>query len=154
MSEQPRTVQTEIIKSSVPLLNVKVTREAWGLAIYLKSQIFEEHFKALTQNNSNRIGTVASGKFYVPVNYPATRIAGCSIASEPDHGLFHGENVNLGFIRAVGIKDGVTIKITNQVYSVEKIKQWLEAFTKGVKLYWSSTIKPFSMEVEITTREI
>lgn len=146
--------QTEIIKAERQLLHAKITRDQNGLQLTVKGEIFEDHFKSLTGGNSKRILDEIGQKFYVPPEYPVQRLNGFSISAEAAHGLFHGENVNLAFLRVVGIRDGQTIRITNGVYSLDRLRDWMTKFRDGAKQYYLAVIKPVSIEVEITTREI
>jgi hypothetical protein len=160
MEQQTVNLKKEIVKAERQVLLARLTRDQHGIQLVVQSEVFEEHFRALSGNSSKNILPECGHKFYIPQNPPVQSMPGqqgkpgYSVTSEAGHGLYHGERVNLAFLRAVGIKDGVTIKINNAVYSAEKLRQWLEHFRDGAKLYYLQVIKPVTMEVEITSREI
>lgn len=141
----------EVVKAEQHLLSAKIERDASGLSLTVKSALFEEHFKNISRKDKWSWG---NHTFYVPATPPVTRTSEVSLMSEPDHGLYHGDKVNISFLRTVGIGNGVTIKLPGGVYSKERLQKWLELFKDGAKTYYLQVIKPVSMSVEISTREI
>lgn len=143
-------------------MNASIQRDTQGIILNIKSELFEEHWRSLTKGgNAQYLLNDGNHKYYLPQNPPmqtmtdATgRHRGWSVTAEPTHGLFHGERINLAYLRLVGISAGGTVRITNAVYSTERLKEWLERFREGAKLYYLQVMKPVSIEVEITTREI
>lgn len=136
-------------------LEVKRGKNSGQIILTLKSEVFDNHFKSISKPNEVR--QYSSCKLFTP-NSCMGRVKNWSFMSDPEgqNALFHGsdEIVNMCYIRAIGIGDGVSIKIPPQIISTDKLKEWTRQFHLGCKYYYDSVIKPVSIISKLTVEEM
>jgi hypothetical protein len=146
----PETIIKEIIKKreSQKLLKLGVFRSERGIEIIAESEAIENFFK----NYGLDEGEIKWGDS-LPYKYPS---------GFDDHfvqefhywkkGLFvnrDNSTVNLSWLRAQGLGEGITFVIDNQIYSKTEISKFVKEAREEIKKFFDQYMKPVNVTVEI-----
>lgn len=139
----------EILKPKVKqnLLSFKITRGEQGVELYLKSEVLENFFKrgGIDQYSDQW----CNNKAYA---IPLVKDHFNNLLSQWFGNLtINGGYPNLSFLRTVGINEGVTFILENDVYTRGEVIEFSKRFKEEVTNLFAEYIKPVTMEVELTT---
>lgn len=134
-----------------------IKRDQTGLVITVKSPKLEGFFQTLA--GGSRLQETGDGKKYYKL--PSGDIASQLQMSSEDldisfhqleQGLFEGSRINLGFLRAVGIKDGMELKFPG-VYPRPQMAKLSKAMKYAMNKIYSNYIKEFEVGCDIIAIE-
>lgn len=153
MTEKPNnvTTETEVIskKENNTLLSFNVKRTAGGVEIALQSDVLETFFGIGGFREGadpewggvlpySMIGTIDATKRNLLNNWGSNQL------------LISTDYPNLAFLRAKGLKEGVTFKLPS-VHSRTEIAKFVKLFKEHVRTIYLEYVKPINATVEITT---
>ena len=150
------TIKTTLGKSTnKQLLKVQIKRTAQGTKLYMKSEMFESYFKPngisvdnyITNNDSSRIKSYMMSIDNV-VNDRITQSLNVFNSSLKTRDGY----TNLGFLKAVGLKDGLTFDITG-VYSKTGLNDFMTELKKDVRKIYEEEMRPEILSVEFRVIE-
>jgi len=143
------SITKEILKPRVKqkLLSFKITRGETGVKLYLQSEVLEKFFERMgVDEYADRwCGIHAYGMPLVKDHFSNL------LSAWYGNLIIQGGYPNLSFLRAKGIKDGVTFVLENDVYTRGEVIEFSKKFKDEVSNLFSEYIKPITMEVELTT---
>ena len=150
------TIKTTLGKSTnKQLLKVQIKRTSQGTKLYMKSEMFESYFKSNSISNDCHIMN-NNGLRIESYNMPINTIV--------NDGITQGLNsfncqlktrdgyTNLGFLKAVGLKDGLTFDITG-VYSKTGLNDFITELKKDVRKIYEEEMRPEILSVEFRVIE-
>lgn len=134
-------------RSKQKLLTFRVTRGINGVDIFLQSEVLENFFKkyGMDTYSDNWCGNLAYQLPVVRQHYTTM------LSNWFGELMVNGDYPNMSFIRAKGIKDGVTFTLENNVYTRGEIMNFTKKFKEEITGLYNDYIKPVMMEVEMTT---
>jgi hypothetical protein len=153
MSSTTQNVTTETVviskKENNTLLSFNVKRTAGGVDIYLQSDVMELFFS----NGGFREGADplwgGIGCYSMINNIDTTKRSLLNNWGS-DNLIVSSEYPNLAFLRAKGLKDGVTFKLPS-VHSRTEIAKFVKLFKEQVRTLYLEYMKPIGVEIEMTT---
>jgi len=147
MSDAKIIASKDIIKNEKVLVAIRIRRTATGILLYLQSKEFEDFFRY-----SGRLEEYGGCAFYA---HPTKgRIPEYNI-HQINGFLFtdgYPQNVNLSYLRAKGLTEGVTIPL-QQVASTHAIGECLKTYKDAIVFLYNQYIKPIDISCEIIMRE-
>ena len=158
MEEKEMTV-TEVKKKE--LCNLKLKREKGGITITVKSDVFEDFFKGLS-NGEIGVGSSSvwgSGMKYYKIPNIAIENDG-SYSRNPEImqwgtitliDIPHARD-NFSFIRAVGITEGVSITYPG-LFLTRDIERFRDNFKKFITKFYVEYMKMTHFEISVTSIE-
>jgi len=147
-----KTKEVIIKKDERPILTFEVKRTAKGVEIKAQSEVFENFFN---RNNPNE----EEGKWSNHYPYAVPNSLGnnsrkfTNMIQKWNDGLFYdsdSETPNLSFLRAVGLRDGVKLLISNNVYSRSEVLKFLKLAKIESANFFKEYLKPVNASFEIT----
>lgn len=144
------TKEVIIKKDERPVLTFDVKRTTKGVQIIAQSELFENFFNRGNPNEeegkwSNHL------PYTVPTNMHNRKIN--NMISRWNDGLFYDstEDVpNLSFLRAVGLRDGVKLLVSNSVYSRAEVLKFLKLAKIESGNFFKEYLKPVHASFEIS----
>lgn len=134
-------------KTKHQLLSFRITRGEEGVKLYLKSEVLEKFFERSGVDDYS--DQWCGNKAYA---MPLVKDHFNNLLSQWYGNLtINGGYPNLSFLRTVGIKDGVTFTLENDVYTRGEVIEFSKKFKDEVSELFAQYIKPITMEVELTT---
>ncbi len=145
-----KTKEVIIKKDERPILTFDVRRTTKGVEIKAQSEIFENFFN---RNNPNE----EEGKWNDHFPYTAPANLGnrkfANMILKWNDGLFYdsdSETPNLSFLRTVGLRDGVKLLVTSNVYSRSEVLKFLKLAKIESANFFKEYLKPVHASFEIT----
>lgn len=134
------------------LIHVVARRRPDAFEVYLRSEIFEDYFRALATvpGRDPRLETHGSHRYYAPAELPA--VEGCVLNDLESANLFRSGRTNISHLRAVGLSQGVTIRIPT-VLSNSQLKNFTDQYYLAATRIYAEFIQPSEAELELTVRE-
>lgn len=150
------TIKTTLGKSTnKQLLKVQVKRTTQGVKLYMKSEMFESYFKPhsinldsyITNNDGLRIES-----YNMPMNTIVNELITRSLSEFNTQLKTRDGYINLGFLRAVGLKDGLIFNISG-VYSKTGLNDFMTELKKYVRQIYEQEMRPETLSVEFRVIE-
>lgn len=136
------------------LIHVVARRRPEAFELYLRSEVFEEYFRALAAQHANGrdVATIAYGgnRYYNPPELP--RVEGCVLDALDAVNLFANNRTNIAHLRAVGLAQGVTIRIPT-VLSNSQLSEFTNRYHLAATRLYAEYIQPCEAELDLTVRE-
>ena len=147
-----KTKEVIIKKDERPILTFEVKRTAKGVEIKAQSEVFENFFN---RNNPNEEEGKWSNHYpyAVPTSLGNNSRKFSNMIYKWNDGLFYdsdSETPNLSFLRAVGLRDGVKLLISNNVYSRSEVLKFLKLAKIESANFFKEYLKPVNASFEIT----
>lgn len=158
MVMEQKIEEKEVVKNQ-ELCFIKIKRIPAGISIYCQSEQIEEFFKGLSKGIT-QTGEINWGKgkeFYKTTSLKMSATSG--MTRPPEFGQWGADYLimpdtnynNFSFLRAVGLKDGVTFEFCG-LFTKEMIEEFRSNFKIAVQNLYTQYIKVF--DFEITLRSI
>lgn len=151
-TSQNVTTETEVItkKENNTLLSFNVKRTAGGVEINLQSDVLETFFSigGFREGADPEWGGVQSYSMISSIDATKRNLLnnwGANVL------IISADYPNLAFLRAKGLKDGVTFKLSS-VHSRTEIAKFVKLFKEHVRTLYLEYIKPIDAGVELTTK--
>lgn len=144
-----KTTEVIIKKDERPVLKFDVKRTN-GVRIIAQSQVFEEFFNKQPQNEDEGKWS-GHYPYSMPTNFTNRKYS--NMVNKWNNGLFtdsENEIPNLSFLRAVGLRDGVTLVETQNVYSDSEVYKFLKLAKIESGNFFKAYLKPVHASFEIT----
>ena len=150
------TIKTTLGKSAnKQLLKVQIKRNTQGVKLYMKSEMFESYFKLNSISNDYFIMNDDGSKiesYNLPINTIVNDSITQSLKSFNAQLKTRDGYVNLGFLRAVGLRNGLTFDITG-VYSKTGLNDFMTELKKYVRQIYEQEMRPETLSVEFRVIE-
>jgi len=180
MSEEIKPI--EIVKRGETTLTVNLVRSAGGLTVHVRAHPAVEQFiRGL--GTGETVDVKASGPYWRPLtgegkplnvyalteSVPNLHLDGGEQVTigRPGQQLFthegvsldgsraRGAVVNLSFLRLVGISEGAGVSFTVRgVHTYDAVVRMKELIGKGFKDFYKTYMKPYKMEIVVSTHEV
>lgn len=148
------TNQTDSPSRDRTLIHVVARRRPETFEVYLRSEIFEEYFRALAgagANGRDAVTTAHNGqRYYNPPELPT--VEGCILNEVDAVNLFKNGRTNVSHLRAVGLSAGVTIRIPT-VLSNSQLNDFTQRYYQAATKIYAEFIQPSEAELELVVRE-
>lgn len=146
--------------NKVDIATFAISRDQQGICIAIRSAKLEEFFLSNAKGSSAKtLPSAGWDKFkYHALSSPdsdalsfSTPEADAEFNLRNDY-LVSGNKVNLSFIRAVGLKDGIELKIPG-VYSREVMGKLSKALKTAIQRIYVNFIKPYHFSCDLESHE-
>lgn len=136
-------INKEIKKDGIPVLDLRITRKLHGVSIFIKSQIFEDFFRA----QQSEQGLYDIGNIY------RAAIGDLQHGSTNRTFLLPSGAPNLKLLCLVGIENGTEVEFLG-AWSDDFLRAFATAFKNQASAFYKKFIRKLDIHVVITTTEI
>jgi hypothetical protein len=149
------TTVTKSTKSNEKVIVFRIKRTEKGARLFFQSPMIEKFFKTVTPEEriQETTGSCYSHvKCYVPEVIPQAGEE-ATLKIWGNHSLYNYDKVNVSFLRAVGLTQGVTFEIPG-VYTTEYINKYTRDLKNAVIAFYKNYLQPAESSMEITVNQI
>lgn len=167
-----------LTKSTKKLIVAEVRQYRDGVEIKLQSDVLEDWFMSNAAGSTGRPATVTMGANVMDANGGSIRLhrlygeseqagrarTAYAVDSTCSGGMAYAEHgaltaggstsLNFSYLRVVGLKAGVTIRLVNTVHTKELMKRWGTEIEKYATALYREYMKPVAYKITVTVEEL
>ena len=140
------------------LCELEIRKRSTYIELYMKSPAIEDYFRSASGGRTSSNSSL-SAPFNVPsyslpdeARAPLQELSLGTFSNWSRPELFIGGKVNLSFLLAAGLRDGVTFRINTPV-SPRLQREFVEKFDNGVGEFYDQFLRPEDIRAVITVTE-
>jgi len=138
MTDKNINVKKEIAK-------IRIKRIGMKIKLFFQSEILENYFHEISNGKTKK--QFGQELYIIPEESKISRKYREYLCFQNDL-YFDLGGMIFGFIRAVGVKDGIEIDMVGD-YSAEELARWLEEVSVKIKEFYGNYVKNFVNEIVI-----